>query len=282
MITRAQRQEFADNGFTVVRGGVSTDVLRDVSRTIEDAFRKFHPTASPFAPNVLDDPTFHVALRRFRAEHPQHFGLMFDTVQTSVSLWRFGTDPRLVSIAAELMEDEVTGLSATDLLLRMDAPQDTRNVLAWHQDSSYFRQNGHGAHGCGCSVALKSVTHQQGALELLPGSHALGRIDVQKSGGDTAITSDQYRVPDLYTQGRQPISIPLDAGDAIFFNFDLIHRSGTNRSDLFRFTAISRFHRMFTDDFVAGRLVYTPSKVLAPIAVQRPHQYQRYDQEEAL
>lgn len=265
MIGAEQKRQYAETGYTVVRQVASAEMLDDVARTVASAFRKFNPEAGPFTERVFDDPRFHVAMRRFRAERPREFGLMFDTVQTSVALWRFGTAPAIAALAAEFTHDIVSGLSATDLLLRMDAPQDTRNVLAWHQDSSYFRQNAHGENGCVCSVALKRVPIEEGALEILPGSHTIGRIEVTKTGGASAIASEQYRVPESYTRDAVPVSIPLEAGDAIFFNIDLIHRSGTNVSESFRFTAISRFHRMFTADFAPGRLVYTPSKVAAEV-----------------
>jgi ectoine hydroxylase-related dioxygenase (phytanoyl-CoA dioxygenase family) len=188
---------------------------------------------------------------------------MFDTVQTSVALWRFGTDPLLTATAADLMGDIPQGLSVTDMLVRMDAPHDTRNKLAWHQDSSYFRQNDSGHNGCVCSVALRDVTPEDGPLEILPGSHTRGRIAVPRMDGADGITSAQHCVPDDVVAAFTPLAVELKAGDAIFLNFDLVHRSGTNVSRAFRFTAIGRFHRMFATDFVAGRLVYQPSKALA-------------------
>jgi ectoine hydroxylase-related dioxygenase (phytanoyl-CoA dioxygenase family) len=263
MFNAEDRAHYDEHGYVLVKHAVSAAMLDDVSRMVEAAFRKFNPCAGAFRERAFDDPDFHAAMLAFRRERPAEFGVMFDTVQTSVALGRFGTDPGVVELAAALVNDCPSGLSATDLLLRMDAPRDTRNKLAWHQDSSYFRQNARGENGCVCSVALKQVTIEEGALEILPGSHRLGRIEVARTGGDSAIASVQYRVPDRYTAGATPLAVPLEAGDAIFFNFDLIHRSGSNVSNGLRFTAIARFHRMFTDDFVPGRLVYTPSKTVA-------------------
>ena len=35
----------------------------------------------------------------------------------------------------------------TDIGIRLDPPNDDRNTLAWHQDSSYYRQNNSGKNG---------------------------------------------------------------------------------------------------------------------------------------
>jgi ectoine hydroxylase-related dioxygenase (phytanoyl-CoA dioxygenase family) len=138
----------------------------------------------------------------------------------------------------------------------MDPPADTRNRLQWHQDSSYFRQNDHGAHGCVCSMPMIDLAEGHGPLEILPGSHQLGRIEVASSGQYSTITSEQFRIADSITQGFKTEKILINAGDALFFNFDLIHRSGFNASSAFRFTAITRYHRMLAHDFKVGRLVY--------------------------
>jgi ectoine hydroxylase-related dioxygenase (phytanoyl-CoA dioxygenase family) len=251
------KKHYREKGYIVLKNVVPLEYINDLYQVVVSVLSKHCPNVPDFNnKEPWSDPLFHESMLRFRTEQPQLFGYLFDTVQTSVPLWRLGTERTLCDIAAELMDDTVTGLSITDLLLRMDAPRDTRNKLEWHQDSSYFRQNERGENGCVCSITMRDLTHEHGPLEILPGSHTLGRIDVQSTGKNDAVTSEQFRVPADFVERFTPEKTLLNAGDAIFFNFDLIHRSGFNASNFFRFTAIARYHRMLTEDFKAGRLVY--------------------------
>ena len=258
------KQFYQTNGYIIVKNIVPLDAINDLYQIVLNVLRKFCPDITDFRQQEpWKDPLFHKAMLQFRSQHPAEFGCLFDTVQTSTALWRLGTDKRLCDVAAELMNDSDDGLSLTDLLLRMDAPNDKRNKLEWHQDSSYFRQNEKGENGCVCSITMRDNTLDNGPLEILPGSQTLGRIDVPSTGKTDALTSEQFFIPlDLTTSFTAERAV-LNAGDAIFFNFDLIHRSGANVSEFFRFTAIARYHRMLTDDFKAGRLVYRARPVFA-------------------
>jgi ectoine hydroxylase-related dioxygenase (phytanoyl-CoA dioxygenase family) len=250
-------QDYCEKGYIVVKNIISLDYIYDLYQTVIGVFRKHSFNKTDFSTQEpWTDISFHKAMHQFRSENPQEFGRLFDTVQTCVALWRLGTDPKICETAATLLSDTQHGLSVTDLLFRMDAPHDARNKLAWHQDSTYFRQNDRGENGCVCSVSMMNITLAHGPLEILPGSHTVGRIEVPSSGKESAVTSEQFRVPIDIVERFQPAQVVLNAGDAIFFNFDLIHRSGANISEFFRFTAISRFHRMLTPDFKPGRLVY--------------------------
>lgn len=251
------KKQYHEQGYLVIKNIVSLDHLHDLYHVVKNVFKKYCATSIDFSQDKpWQDPLFHEAMLRFRTERPELFGHLFDTVQTSTALWRLGSERKICDIAAELMGDSENGLSVTDMLLRMDAPNDTRNKLEWHQDSSYFRQNDLGVNGCVCSMSMRDVPLENGPLEILPGSHSVGRIDVPSSDKKDTITSEQYRIPLDIVERFSSKQILMNAGDAIFFNFDLIHRSGFNASPFFRFTAIARYHRMLTADFKAGRLVY--------------------------
>lgn len=253
------KKQYDEQGYVIIKQAVSPTHLHDLYHVVKNVFKKYcdHATDLSFD-KPWQDPQFHTAMLRFRSENPGLFGFLFDTVQTSIPLWRLGSDQKICTIAAELMGDDPNHLSVTDMLLRMDAPHDTRNKLDWHQDSSYFRQNDLGINGCVCSISMRDVPLENGPLEILPGSHKLGRIEVSSTGKENAITSEQYRVPSDIIKQFTHQQVVLNSGDAIFFNFDLIHRSGFNASEFFRFTAIARYHRMLAPDFKAGRLVYRP------------------------
>ncbi len=253
----AAKAEYLDKGFLIVRNIVPQELISELFLVVANTLRKHQPNLYSITDDSSwNDPLFHKAMLQFRQQNPTEFGYMFDTVQTSISLWRLGTERKLCETAAEIMGDSIHGLSITDMLLRMDAPNDRRNKLEWHQDSSYFRQNDLGHNGSVCTISMRDSFIENGPLEILPGSHSLGRIDVPSTGKADSITSEQFEIPFDLTTSFTAEPVLMKAGDALFFNFDLVHRSGFNASEFFRFTAIARFHRMLTDDFKAGRLVY--------------------------
>ena len=49
---------------------------------------------------------------------------------------------------------------------------------------------------------------------------------------------------------KEEVSMPVHAGDAVFIDMLIFHKSGLNVSNRFRFTAITRFHDASRDDFI--------------------------------
>lgn len=259
---------FDKEGYVVVKNVVPQEKIDTLYRSMIAVFKKYNPQ---YQENFLrgapwEDIDFHRRMAAFRETQPHAFGAMYDTMQTTVALWNFATDPPLAGIAAKLMNEEIAGITATDSLLRMDASGDTRNKLAWHQDSAHFRQNANGAHGVVCGVTLRDLADDLGPLEILPRSHMLGRIEIEGSVNDeerySSMYSQQYAIPEEYIKGFEKIELMAHVGDAYFLNFDMVHRSGTNTSGTFRFTVICRYHKMLADDFVPGRFIYRPTKKL--------------------
>ncbi len=100
--------------------------------------------------------------------------------------------------------------------------------FAPHRDSPYWE--GH----CGkltslvtAWVALDDADADNGALEVLPGSHTLATVPTRTS--DKLLESFEIDAEQLDMSGMR--TIPARAGDVIFFGPFLVHRSGANQSD---------------------------------------------------
>lgn len=108
----------------------------------------------------------------------------------------------------------------------------TGGAWAWHQDYGYWYNNGClYPHMASCMIALDKSTRENGCLQVLAGSHQLGRIDHLKVGDQTGADPDRVaeiakRLPLVYCE--------MAPGDAIFFHGNLLHRSDQNRSPLRR------------------------------------------------
>jgi ectoine hydroxylase-related dioxygenase (phytanoyl-CoA dioxygenase family) len=123
----------------------------------------------------------------------------------------------------------------------------TGGAWAWHQDYGYWYSNGCLWPDMGsCLIALEPASAENGCLQVLVGSHRVGRIDHQKVGDQTG--ADPQRVELLAKQ--LPLHyVDMQGGDAIFFHGNLLHRSDQNRSEKSRWSYICCYNTRHNDPF---------------------------------
>ncbi|MFO1036894.1 MAG: phytanoyl-CoA dioxygenase family protein [Geminicoccaceae bacterium] len=99
----------------------------------------------------------------------------------------------------------------------------------WHQDYGYWYQN-----GClfpdmlSVAIALDPSTKANGCMQVLRGSHKLGRIEHGRVAGQTG--ADEERVQEAMKQ-MDLVHCEMDPGDALFFHANTLHCSAANTSD---------------------------------------------------
>lgn len=127
----------------------------------------------------------------------------------------------------------------------------------WHQDYGYWYDN-----GClwpdmaSCMIAIDRATRENGCLQVLRGSHRIGRIDHGKTGDQTG--ADMERVG-VALERFELVYVALEPGDAVFFHANLLHRSDQNRSEQARWALICCYNTRHNDPYKASRHPgYTP------------------------
>lgn len=107
----------------------------------------------------------------------------------------------------------------------------------WHQDYDYWYYRGCvSPEMASCSIALEPQTAENGCLQAFRGSHQLGRLDHEwASASQRAVDSHRVRA---ISKRMDHVSFELEAGDAVFFHANILHRSGPNRSPNSRWTMI--------------------------------------------
>lgn len=99
----------------------------------------------------------------------------------------------------------------------------------WHQDYGYWYNN-----GClfpdmaSCYIAVDRAYEGNGCLQVLRGSHRMGRIEHGRYGGQTG--ADPERVA-LAKEHLELVYCVMEPGDALFFHANLLHRSDQNHRD---------------------------------------------------
>ena len=120
----------------------------------------------------------------------------------------------------------------------------------WHQDYGYWYQN-----GClfpdmaSCLIAISPSNRENGCLQIIPGSHRMGRIDHVTVGDQ--FQTDPVRI-EAIRQRCQVDYCEMGPGDALFFHSNLLHRSDANQSGDIRLSLICCYNTRHNDPFVRG------------------------------
>lgn len=102
---------------------------------------------------------------------------------------------------------------------------DIPGAVDWHQGYAYWYDDCVYPNTITCSVALDSNNLENGCLNVIRGSHKLGRIDMVDVGG--AHVADPVRTKEILDR-LEVVPCELEAGDAVFFHANMLHGSIPN------------------------------------------------------
>lgn len=119
----------------------------------------------------------------------------------------------------------------------------------WHQDYGYWYHNGCMYPYMGSvMVALDRANRENGCLQVLRGSHLVGRVDHGVLPGEQ-VGADLRRVEEMKKQ-LELVYVELEPGDALFFHANVMHRSDQNRSPNRRWTVLFCFNAARNNPYV--------------------------------
>jgi ectoine hydroxylase-related dioxygenase (phytanoyl-CoA dioxygenase family) len=172
--------------------------------------------------------------------------------RTNLTLWNHPGDDiygmiarseRMVNSVEQLLDDEVyhyhTKLSAKQ-------PK-VGGAWEWHQDYGYWYQN-----GClfpdmlSVFIAIDRCTKENGCMQVLRGSHKMGRIDHGFAGEQTG--ADLERVE----QAKKRLDLvycEMEPGTALFFHSNTLHTSEANLSEHPRWGLICCYNTKHNDPY---------------------------------
>lgn len=130
----------------------------------------------------------------------------------------------------------------------------------WHQDYGYWYKNEFllPDQMISIMVAITDANKANGCLQVISGTHKMGRIEHGFSGEQ--VGASQHYV-DLALKTMKLIYVELKAGDALIFHPNLLHRSEANLSDNPRWSLISVYNR-------AGNVPYNEPSKSSTVPVQ--------------
>lgn len=142
----------------------------------------------------------------------------------------------------------------------------------WHQDYGYWYKNQFlfPDQLVSVMIALTEANKSNGCLQVIKGSHKLGRINHGFAGEQ--VGADMVMVEHAL-KTMEHVYVEIEPGDALFFHSNLLHRSEANTSDKPRWSIISCYNSLsnpaYNDESTSWRepVQIVPDSVLMEAAV---------------
>lgn len=221
--TKQQTEDYARDGYLVVPGFCSREETDRLYRV------------------ALDDE----AMRKNAMDLNDQSGK-----KTRLSLWfKPGKDVfgyltrsrKMVQSVSDLLEGDAPVCHFHSKLMQKEPK--VGGAWEWHQDYGYWYKNQFMFPDqlLSVMVALTSASKANGCLQVIKGSHKLGRVNHGFAGEQ--VGADQVMV-DNALKTMELVYCELQPGDALFFHSNLLHRSAANLSDKPRWSIISCFNSL--------------------------------------
>lgn len=246
MLTSQQVNDFNRNGYIVVRTLFDTeemDLLREMAK---------------------NDQALEVSIRGLRDGE--------GGVQ-KISLWNEAGDDiyglvarsrRVVDAMEQLLGGEVYHYHSK---MSIKEPF-TGGAWAWHQDYGYWYHN-----NClfpdmaSAFIAVDANTKENGCMQVLRGSHRMGRIEHGTFGDQTG--ADPERTTEA-TKRLELVHAVMEPGDTLFFHSNTLHRSDQNKSPDPRWSMICCYNAASNNPYKESHHPsYTPLKKVDDAELKR-------------
>lgn len=148
---------------------------------------------------------------------------------------------RMVNSVAKLLDSDAPVCHFHTKLMQKEPK--VGGAWEWHQDYGYWYKNQFlfPDQLVSVMIALTEATRENGCLQVIKGSHKLGRVNHGFAGEQ--VGADMVMV-DHALKTMEHVYVELEAGDALFFHSNILHRSEANTSDRPRWSIISCYNSL--------------------------------------
>ena len=178
-------------------------------------------------------------------------GEIYDTVSYSSTFLRFISSKKIEKLTKKLLGmSKISTLYGTAGRIRIDLPRDERRTYGWHQEVFYTIPKSQYLQTW-CPI-IRDANYKNGTIEICKKSH-LEKI-AKQNWKDIKGRATQIIVDKKMVKKYKKKVIAIKAGDLMFFDGHLFHRSGHNqtKSDI-RFSMIGMWHNVNSKNFRAHK-----------------------------
>jgi ectoine hydroxylase-related dioxygenase (phytanoyl-CoA dioxygenase family) len=221
-LTAEQIENYNHNGYLIIKNFISTDEVNKLYGIAnnDDLLQKH-------AFDLNDQTGKKTKLTLWYTPGNDAFGLLTKS-------------ERIVNAVDDLLEGKSAVCHFHSKLLQK-APK-VGGAWEWHQDYGYWYKNEFllPDQMMSVMVSITDATKENGCIQVIRGSHKMGRIEHGFSGEQ--VGASQHYV-DLALKTMDLVYVEIKAGDALLFHSNLLHRSEANVSDKARWSIISVYNR---------------------------------------
>lgn len=221
-LTQMQRDAYQNDGFIIIRGFYN-----------EKEIAKLYQTA--IHDNVVSNNAIHVNDSNGKNSK---LSLWFQPGDDIYGLLTRGES--LVNAVDQLMDGNSAVCHFHSKLMQKEPL--VGGAWEWHQDYGYWYKNQFlfPDQMISVMVAVTDAHKTNGCLQVIKGSHKMGRVEHGFSGEQTGASQTFV---DLALKTMEHLYVELKAGDVLFFHSNLFHRSEANLSENARWSLISCYNR---------------------------------------
>ena len=220
-LTQIQTNDYHRDGYLVVKGLFSPEEVGKLYKSaVENSIMQKN------AMDLNDQSGKKTKLSLWFTPGDDVFGYLIRSERMVNSVWQLlGNESPVCHFHTKLMQKEPKVGGAWE----------------WHQDYGYWYKNQFMFPDqlMSVMVALTEANKENGCLQVIKGSHKMGRVNHgfagEQVGADMEMVSHSLKTMDL-------VYCELEPGDALFFHSNLLHRSEANLSDRPRWSLISCYN----------------------------------------
>lgn len=207
LLSHLQAEQYDRDGYLLVENVFSPDEVAAMLRAVEGGERV---SAATFTMNDGSQKAAKLAL----------WSELGNDIWTAASI-----HPQIVNNARLLLRDDVSFFHGKVMLKEAHSG----GAWEWHQDYGYWYDDGYAfPHLISAFVALDAATVENGCLQVLRGSHRLGRLSHGGVGGQVGVDKERLRrIEPLFER----VHCEMPPGSVLFFHCNLLHASAANESD---------------------------------------------------
>ncbi len=246
--TKAVFDEF---GAVVVKQAIEPEIVNGYTEAIRTlAVSRLNSLGCEASnPNDLDSSG-----RQLLAAGPEHLSELFQIAREIREQYEFLFSKGMMRATQAVLPAAVVQVVPESCGIRMDAPNEDARGFHWHYDYAYITSSLDGVTGW---APLQQMTEDMGWLRILPGSHR--KIHPMNFRDKSTISGHfvghhvfSLQGPDVDAMERESFDvIDVQPGDLLLLHCCLLHRSGHNRGNHARWTALCRFSNGLDESLVA-------------------------------
>ena len=228
---------FDQHGWVKVPEVLSAELIEDFQETVRVQLQLFLDKCN-CDQSFTADRIAHDGAQWLKENGDGRSAEFYDTLWSTPAFINIGFSQRFISVIATLLETRRQNLYAPLVRCRIDHPEDESRTYGWHQEIFYTIPRSRYIQTWGPLVT--DIPKQVGALRVLDKSF-VGGIAPQ-TWNEIPVRTLQILVDEKTTDQYEEVHVETALGDMLFFDKCTIHASGTNTSDLTRYSFVGMYH----------------------------------------